>query len=172
MKNIVLIGITGVGKSTIGKILAYRLCKEFIDLDKSIEEHCGVDIPTIFEIEGEEGFRKRETNELRHQINNCPDFVLSLGGGCIMCSENRALLANTNAIIIQLYANIDILVTRLSKSITRRPLFNNVDITSKITELYKIRKEQYDSITDFKVNTSAMKPSQIIETIISYVKTI
>lgn len=171
MKNIVLIGITGVGKSTIGRTLADKLYKKFIDLDKSIEKHCGVDIPTIFEIEGEEGFRKRETSELRYQINNCSDFILSLGGGCVVRSENREILANTNAVIIQLYASIDILVARLSKSITRRPLFNNVDITQKITELYEIRKEYYDNITDFKINTSAMKPSQVIETIISYITT-
>lgn len=166
--KIILIGITGVGKTTIGKALADSLQREFIDLDKSIEQHCGVDIPTIFEIEGEKGFRDRETDELRRIMKNKEGLILSVGGGCILRKENRTLIATGTNVVVQLYANIDTLVERLSKSITRRPLFNNVDIATKVTELYNARKEYYDRVTDFKVNTSLLKPNQVIEEILSY----
>ncbi|MDQ5921162.1 MAG: shikimate kinase [Pseudomonadota bacterium] len=168
--NIVLIGITGVGKTTVGRALADNLGKEFYDLDKNIEQHCGVDIPTIFEIEGEAGFRTRETDELRRIIDNKYGFVLSVGGGCITRMENRTILTNGPNVVIQLYADIDILVERLSKSIARRPLFNNVDIGNKVAELYRSRKDYYDSITDFKINTSMLKQPQVILEITAYLK--
>lgn len=168
--NVIIIGITGVGKTTVGKTLAESLHKEFIDLDKNIENHCGVDIPTIFAIEGEEGFRDRETDELRRTLKDKKGCVLSVGGGCILRRENRQIISSGNNIVVQLYANTDTLVERLSKSATKRPLLNNVDIAAKVTELYKSRREYYDRITDLKINTSSLKPTQVIEDIISYLK--
>jgi shikimate kinase len=166
--NIIMIGITGVGKTTIGKTLAETLQTEFIDLDKNIEQHCGVDIATIFAIEGEGGFRERETDELRRTLKIEGGFVLSVGGGCILRKENRQLISAGNNVVVQLYANIDILVERLSKSSTKRPLLQNDDMSVKITELYNSRKEYYDRITDFKINTSNMKPIQVVEEIIAH----
>lgn len=168
--NIILIGITGVGKTTVGKALAEHLAKEFIDLDKSIEVRCGVDIPTIFAIEGESGFRERETQELRRVLNESTDFVLSIGGGCIIRPENRKMISSGANVVVQLYADIDTLVERLSKSATKRPLLNNVDIATKVTELYESRREYYEKVTDLKVNTSSMKPSYVIEEIVDYLK--
>ncbi len=168
--NIVLIGITGVGKTTIGKALAERLDKEFLDLDKNIEFKCGVDIPTIFAIEGEEGFREREASELRLIINEQNNFVLSIGGGCIIRPDNRKLISSNTNIVVQLYAEVDTLVERLSKSAAKRPLLYGVDIATKITELYDSRKEYYDKVTDIKVNTSNMKPSYVIDEIIRNLK--
>ena len=168
--NIIIIGITGVGKTTVGKALADSLHKEFIDLDKNIELHCGVDIPTIFAIEGEGGFRERETDELRRTLKSTSSCVLSVGGGCVLRRENRQIITSGNNIVVQLYANTDTLVERLSKSATKRPLFNNVNIAAKVTELYKSRKEYYDRVTDFKINTSSMKPPQVIDDIIAYLK--
>ena len=163
--NIILIGITGVGKTTIGRALADSLNKEFVDLDKSIEQHCGVDIPTIFEIEGEAGFRNRETEELSRVIKGHDGVILSVGGGCVLRKENRELIISGTNTVVQLYASIDTLVERLSKSVAKRPLFNNADITAKVTELYNVRKEYYDRITDFKIDTSSLKPTQVIEQI-------
>lgn len=165
--NIVIIGITGVGKTTIGKALADKLGKDFIDLDKNIELRCGVDIPTIFEIEGEAGFRDRETDELRRIINTHTNYVLSIGGGCVVRAENRALLGSGSNLIVQLYADTATLVDRLAKSPSKRPLFANVDIEKKVMDLYQARKEYYDKVTDIKINTSSLKPSQVVEQIIA-----
>jgi shikimate kinase len=166
-RNIVIIGITGVGKTTIGKALADKLGKAFIDLDKNIELRCGVDIPTIFEIEGEAGFRDRETDELRRITNTHANYVLSIGGGCVVRAENRALLGSGSNLIVQLYADTATLVDRLSKSPSKRPLFANVDIEKKVMDLYQARKEYYDKVTDIKINTSSLKPSQVVEQIIA-----
>ena len=168
--NIILIGITGVGKTTIGKALAERLNKEFLDLDKNIELRCGVDIPTIFAIEGEEGFRDREANELRLTIKNNMNFILSIGGGCIIRPENRKLLSSGANIVVQLYADIETLVERLSKSAAKRPLLHGTDIAAKISELYNSRKDLYDNVSDIQVNTSNMKPNHVIDEIIKFLK--
>ena len=168
--QIILIGITGVGKTTIGKYLSEYIHSEFIDLDKSIEQRCGVNIPTIFEIEGESGFRLRETAELKYILTTKSEIVLSVGGGCILSNENRILMTRENTFIIQLLADIEVLIERLSKSIAQRPLFHKVDIEAKVRELYKDRQELYDSISDIKINTSFLKPKQVVESIIKNIK--
>lgn len=167
-RNIILIGITGVGKTTIGKALSEILQVGFIDLDKSIEQHCGVDISTIFAIEGESGFRERETDELKRTIDTNNNFVLSVGGGCVLSKENRQLIASGTNLVVQLYADLEILIGRLSKSAGKRPLLNDDDISSKISQLYESRKELYDKITDFKVNTSNIKAMQVVEEIVTH----
>ncbi len=163
MANIVIVGITGVGKTTIGRLLADNLDKEFIDLDKAIETRCGVDISTIFEIEGESKFRQRESFELSQVITNKDNYVLSLGGGCVMSEDNRNLIVAANCSVIQLGADTNTLVERLSKSIGKRPLFNNVDISVKVSDLYKSRKEFYDKITDLYLDTSGMHASEVVD---------
>lgn len=168
--NIVIIGITGVGKTTIGRLLAEHLHKDFIDLDKSIEARCGVDIPTIFEIEGETKFRERESFELQDVITNADNYVLSVGGGCVISEKNRLIISQIKGIVIQLYADIPTLVERLSKSVNKRPLFNNQDIAQKVTDLYQVRKEFYDKVTDLHLDTSGMYQSQVVDKIIEKLK--
>ncbi|MFN8770293.1 MAG: shikimate kinase [Neisseriaceae bacterium] len=166
MQDIIIIGITGVGKTTVGKIIAEKLNKSFIDLDKNIESNCGVDVQTIFSIEGESGFRIRETNELKRILGAENDYVLSLGGGCVLKAENRDIIAHSNNLVVQLCADINVLVDRLAYSASKRPLFNNSDVESKVTELYQERQELYDSITDLKVNTSNLRPVQVAELVV------
>ena len=171
VNNLILIGIAGVGKTTIGKQIAKGLDKEFIDLDKSIELRCGVDIPTIFEIEGEEGFRKREHFELEHVLAKSDNYVLSVGGGCIVSKHNRDLIVNSHIFVVQLYATIPVLVERLSKTSGTRPLLNGVkDPTDKITQLYQKRKQFYDEIANLTIDTSDLRPTQTVETIIEHFK--
>ncbi|MBY0380024.1 MAG: AAA family ATPase [Burkholderiales bacterium] len=165
LNNIIIIGITGVGKTTVGKILAEKLNKSFIDLDRNIESHCGVDIQRIFGIEGEEGFRQRETDELKRIIDIESCYVLSLGGGCVLKEINRKLITNNNHFIIQLFADVDILVERLSHSATKRPMFNGVDVASKIVQVYEERKSLYDLVTNLKINTSNLRAVQVAELI-------
>lgn len=163
VKNIIIVGITGVGKTTIGKHLAEKLKKEFIDLDKFIEISCGVDIPTIFELEGEDGFRERETEALLQVIANYDNYVLSLGGGCVIRSENRQAITKVPGLVLQLTADLDVIVKRLSKSPNKRPLLANQDLHKKINDLYQSRKELYEAVSDITINTSQLKPYQVID---------
>lgn len=171
-ENIIIVGITGVGKTTIGKLLAETLGKEFIDLDKSIELRCGVDIPTIFEIEGESGFRERETFELRDTITRRDNFVLSVGGGCVIRDVNRELILSSRNIVIQFHANMPTLVERLSKSVNKRPLFKNTDIANKVTALYESRREFYEKVTHLTFDTSGMRPNQVVDEVIRQLKSL
>ncbi len=163
IKNIIIVGITGVGKTTIGKFLAEKLNKQFIDLDKYIEVDCGVDIPTIFELEGEEGFRERETLALKEVMAKYDNYVLSLGGGCVIRPENRQIITRNNNLVVQLIADINIIVDRLAKSPNKRPLLFNQDLKSKIEKLYSDRCEYYESVSDVTINTTTLKPYQVIE---------
>ena len=170
-KNIIIIGITGVGKTTVGRLIAEQLNKEFIDLDRSIEHHCGVDIPTIFTIEGEEGFRRRETDELSKIVSGNARYVLSVGGGCVIKPENRDIILAGNNTIIQLVADLNVLVERLLKSPSKRPMFQNTDIEAKIKSLYDVRKDIYDLISNLKLNTSNLRPSQVADLVANYILT-
>lgn len=172
INNFIIIGLTGVGKTTIAKLLAESLNKTFIDLDKSIENNCGVDIATIFSFEGEEGFRKRETKELKLTIEEQKDYVLSLGGGCVTIKENRNLILSKPNFVIQLVADINVIATRLSKSLYKRPLLslNSQDLTSTLQKLYESRKPYYDEMSNLIINTSSLKPQEVIAHIIKLLK--
>lgn len=170
MQSIILIGMPGVGKTSIGANLGYKINQPFIDLDKSIEDRYGVDIPTIFAIEGEAGFRQRETDELSRLLTqnlNQPNIVLSVGGGTISQQVNRNLIKTINSIIIWLYADIEILIERVSKSTHRRPvLAKETNIKQKIIELQDIRHQQFKDFADFTLNTSNLRIPQISDKII------
>jgi shikimate kinase len=167
-KNIIIVGITGVGKTIIGRFLSEKLNKEFIDLDKYIEVSCGVDIPTIFELEGENGFRDRESLALKQVLSQTENFVLSLGGGCVIRAENRQLIARSNSFVLQLVADLDVIVERLVKSPNKRPLLANQDIRQKIQNLFAERKDYYEMVSDMTINTTNLKPSQIVTKLAQY----
>ncbi|AUR50872.1 shikimate kinase [Aquella oligotrophica] len=167
-KNIIIVGITGVGKTTIGKVLSEKLDKQFIDLDKYIEVSCGVDIPTIFELEGEQGFRDRESLALKQVISQNDNYVLSLGGGCVIRAENRQIITRSNNLVLQLIADLKVIVERLVKSPNKRPLLANQDIQQKIENLFNERKEFYDAVSDLTVNTTNLKPAQVVSKVEQY----
>lgn len=174
MQNIILIGMPGVGKTCIGNALALRLNQQFIDLDKSIEARYGVDIATIFAIEGEEGFRQRESDELnrllKSEIFEQKGIILSLGGGTISIPNNRNMIKQINGTIIWLDSDIDILADRIAKSSHKRPSFNkDTDIKQKLLELAKLRHEQYEQFADYTLNTSHLRVKQIVQKVLQVV---
>jgi shikimate kinase len=122
VENIYLIGLMGAGKTTIGRQLAKALHLPFYDSDKAIEDLTGVDIPTIFEYEGEEGFRIREQNMIQEltQVKGC---VLATGGGAIIREVNRQALTE-NGFVVYLQCSIDKILQRTKKD-TKRPLLNH-----------------------------------------------
>lgn len=149
-QNIFLIGLMGAGKTTIGRQIASELSLEFFDSDHEIENRTGVTITHIFDIEGETGFRKRETAVL-DELTHKKGIVLATGGGAILKPENRQFLMSRGT-TIYLYANIDTLLERTSKD-RNRPLLQTEDPQAKLEELLEIRDPLYRETADIIIDT-------------------
>ena len=162
MDNIYFIGLMGAGKTTIGRLLAKQLGRDFYDSDVEIERKTGVKIPLIFELEGEDGFRKRETAAIEEltQLNN---IVMATGGGAILLPENRALL-KANGKIIYLRGKVNDLYQRTRHDKTR-PLLQGGNLRQKIERLYIQRDPIYTSLADYIVDTGAQSAVEITHTI-------
>lgn len=140
----------GAGKTTIGRQLANELELEFFDSDHEIENRTGVTITHIFDIEGEEGFRKRESSVL-NELTEKKGIVLATGGGAILKTENRQYLMSRGT-TIYLYANIETLLQRTSKD-RNRPLLQTENPHSTLEELFKIRDPLYRESADIIIDT-------------------
>jgi shikimate kinase len=138
--NIFLVGMMGAGKTTIGKFLANFLNKTFVDSDREIQKRTGVSIPVIFEIEGEAGFRKRETEILLEMVK-IKNIVLATGGGAVLSGENREILMR-NGTVIYLRATVDDLWRRTRQD-KNRPLLQTPDPRRRLAELYAQRDPFY-----------------------------
>jgi len=152
----------GSGKSSIGKKLSKMMKFDFIDTDQLIEKKTGVNISTIFEHEGEEGFRKRESKIL-NEISSCKKSVIGTGGGIILLEQNRKIIEKMG-FVVYLIASIKELVYRTEND-KNRPLINNVNAEEKITSLIKERQMYYKEIANTKINTDnydTVKISKII----------
>ncbi len=153
--NIFLIGPMGAGKSTIGRHLAKLLSKRFCDSDQEIEKRTGASIALVFEIEGEAGFRKRETAVL-DDLTRASGVVVATGGGSILSQENRQML-RTRGIVVYLDADIDTLTQRTRRS-RDRPLLRDGDRREKLEEIMKSREPLYRSEADVIIKTSQCSP--------------
>ena len=166
MQNLILIGPMGCGKTTVGKQLAKRARLDFVDSDHMIEDRCGVSISTIFDIEGEEGFRKRETKMLT-ELCGRSGIVLATGGGAIATEENRILLRKSG-FVVYLKTTIETQLARTQKN-QNRPLLENVDIESKITQLMEERGSLYEQEADLIVMSGDRIVSKVVEEIMKVV---
>ena len=153
--NIFLIGPMGVGKSTIGRVLANVMNLQFFDSDQEIEANTGADIPWIFDVEGEIGFRERERKMIR-QLCKRKDIVLATGGGAILSKKNREVLCS-NGTVVYLTAPIEKLVDRTRKD-KNRPLLQINDPERKIIELFNARNHLYADTADIVIDTEGKKP--------------
>ena len=161
-QNIFFVGLMGAGKTTIGKLLAKHLGKIFYDTDHEIEKRTGVKIPVIFELEGESGFRKRET-AIIHELSQLQNIVMATGGGAIIADENRALLQN-NGTVIYLRANVNELWHR-TRNDKHRPLLQNVDIRAKLEQLYAERNPLYTQTAHLIFDTGSQPVASILNQI-------
>jgi len=162
-KNIYLIGLMGSGKTTLGKVLSKKLDKHFYDSDQVIEEKLGVNVPMIFEYEGEAGFREREKDILKELVSK-QNIVLATGGGIILSESNRDLLAK-NGIVIYLKSNQKDLVLRMKNDKTR-PLLKNGNVELIIKKLCQEREPLYEEIADFKIATKNKRIYEVVNEII------
>ena len=164
VSKIILVGMMGAGKTTIGKLLSNKLGYDFVDLDKIIEEKSGVKINTIFEIEGEAGFREREFQVLRASIEK-EKVIISTGGGIVTNEKSRTQLIKHNVFIIYLKANLETLFNRL-KNDNSRPILNVDNKEQVIEKILHEREPQYQDLADMTVDTTHMKTNDVVKLII------
>ncbi|MCX7124944.1 MAG: shikimate kinase [Gammaproteobacteria bacterium] len=162
-KNIFIVGPLGAGKTTIGRQLAKKAHFVFYDSDHEIEKQTGVSVATIFEIEGEAGFRIREQNMIA-KLTQLDSIVLSSGGGSILKPENRDAFSSRGT-VIYLKASLEVQLTRTNQRKGTRPLLNIPDPFKKIIELDQIRSPLYESIANHTYNTDIDSPQEIADKI-------
>lgn len=161
-RNIYLVGPMGAGKSTIGRVLAAELHLSFRDSDKVIEDRTGADIPWIFDMEGEEGFRDRESAVL-DELSKGQDVVIATGGGIILRPQNRDLM-KSSGYVCYLTASIEQLVERTARD-KKRPLLQVENPRQKIIDLVALRDPLYRETADFVINTDRRSPKVVAQEI-------
>ena len=161
--NIYLIGMMGSGKSTLGKSLSEKIQKPFIDLDSEIEQTGGKSISEIFDIDGEEQFRKMETKQLKQYSES----IVACGGGIVLNDDNRKFI-NENGIAILLLASMGELAQRLSSS-NNRPLLADDNMKEALTKLWLERQLDYLDTANFTIETDGKNPEQLTEEILAQI---
>ena len=165
--NIFIVGPMGSGKSTVGKIISSELFLNFFDTDEEIETRTGASIDWIFDLEGEEGFRKRESKILEEMVQQ-NSIVLSTGGGIILSESNRELLSSRGT-VFYLATPIAVQLERTSKD-KDRPLLKNGDPGKILEELHVARENLYEGVADYIVNTEGKSSQEVSTEIIKLVK--
>ena len=170
MRNVILIGFMGTGKSSTGKMLAQRLGCAFIDMDVKIEEDAGMTIPEIFAQFGEEYFRQLE-HELALKLSTRRNAVISTGGGTVKNPANVAALKKSG-VLVCLKANVDTVLER-TQSRGTRPVLDKEDTGDRRQAVEKLlaEREKFYQQADFSVDTSDLSPLQVVEIIAKTLKT-
>jgi len=162
VSRVFLVGPMGAGKTTIGKLLADDLHLEFIDVDREIETRSGVDIPWIFDREGEPGFRIRESAALS-ELSQLESVLISTGGGAVLSADNRKVMSATGT-VVYLHTSVDEQVRRTSRD-RKRPLLQNDDPARVLAELMAIREPLYRDVADIIVDTDGRSPKTVAQDI-------
>lgn len=157
--NIFLVGMMGSGKTTIGKILAHRTGKTFIDSDDEIKKRTGVTIPHIFDVEGEAGFRQREASVIQELVRH-RNIVLATGGGAVLTEQVREALVG-NGIVVYLKSTVHDLWQR-TRHDRNRPLLQTADPYARLNELCQQRDPLYTAVADLIEPTSKQSPQTLV----------
>lgn len=162
MENIVLVGFMGTGKTTVGRILAEKLNRRFIDVDRKIEENCGMPVGEIFRNKGEVFFRQQELLTIKNSLPS-GNAVVATGGGAVLNAENIVNLKK-HGIMVGLEASADVIIGRIGSD-TDRPLLNTPNREEIVSKLLQERASRY-RLADFSVDTSMLTPEEVAEKII------
>jgi shikimate kinase len=162
-ESIFLVGMMGSGKSTVGKRLAAALGRPFVDADKELEARCGVPVATIFELEGEDGFRRREA-ALIDELTQQPGLVLATGGGAVMREENRRRL-HERGVVVYLRATVQELWVRLRNDKVR-PLLQTAEPRKRIAQLVDLRDPLYQECAHLIVHTGRQPADRVVRQIL------
>jgi len=165
--NVFLVGPMGAGKSTIGRQLARELGYEFLDSDRVIEERTGVDNPFIFDMEGEAGFRKRESGVI-DELTQRSGIVLATGGGAVLDPANRRHLA-ARGTVIYLRTSVDQQLARTARD-KKRPLLQTEDPRARLEALFSERDPLYRAIADVQVETDGRSVRDVVREIVRTLK--
>jgi shikimate kinase len=160
--NVFLVGPMGSGKSAVGRQLAQRLALRFVDSDEEIEARTGVDIPYIFEREGESGFRQREA-EMIDELTRQQDILVATGGGAVLDPRSRARLRERGR-VVYLRTSVDQQLARTRRSIDR-PLLNTPDPRGTLVRLFEQRAPLYAEVAEIVVDTDGRKVKAVVEQI-------
>lgn len=166
--NLILVGMMGSGKTTMGRILARHLDKVFVDSDEEIQFRTGVTIPHIFDVEGESGFRQRETDALEALVSR-NDLVLATGGGAVLAEENRAMLRQ-NGIVIYLKAGVHDLWLR-TRNDRNRPLLQTGNLHARLADLLQQREALYQQVADIVIPTGRQSVHALMLKLVSEIET-
>lgn len=159
MRNVILVGPMGAGKSTIGRLLAKELRLPFRDSDKEIEQRTGANIPWIFDVEGELGFREREHSVIA-ELCDQQGVVLATGGGAVLREDNRQALRRGGC-VVYLHTSVDQQLERTGRD-RNRPLLQTADPERVLMDLMAVRHPLYASIADITVETDARPPRLVV----------
>jgi shikimate kinase len=157
-----LIGMPGSGKSTVGRALARHAAWPFVDLDREIEARSGVPVATIFELEGESGFRKREA-QLLDEFSRKQGVVLAAGGGAVLATENRERL-RSRGLVVYLRSTIDELARRTAND-RSRPLLQGLDLRARLEQLLRERQALYEATAHLTFQSGAANPRRLVKRI-------
>ena len=166
VRNVFLIGPMGAGKSSIGRAIAKELKLDFYDSDQEIEHRSGADIPWIFDVEGEDGFRKREAKVI-DELTQLQGIVLATGGGVVLLPENRAALGARGTVVF-LDASVDQQLSRTSRD-RKRPLLQTDDPEQTLTVLREERDRLYRELADVAFETDGRTVRNVTQSVIDYV---
>ena len=159
LKPIIFVGPMGAGKTTIGRQVAKSLGRKFFDSDKEIEKRTGASIPLIFELEKEEGFRKRESAMIK-ELASKEDVVIATGGGAVLKKQNRDIM-NKHGFVIYLCAPVEQLIRRTARD-KNRPLLQTDNPKKTIKDLLKIRDPLYREVADLVMETNNFTVAQVV----------
>lgn len=162
-----LVGPMGAGKTTIGSQLARNLGFEFLDLDQELERRTGASVALIFDVEGEPGFRERES-KLLDELTQRDGLVLATGGGAVLAQENRQRLSE-RGLVVYLRTPLDVLVQR-TRFDTTRPLLRNADPAATLGNILEVREPLYQEVADLVVDTGKLSVKQVVRKVTGKLK--